>query len=62
MVSEPYTPFTQVGYLFASLVRPYNLPGRRWGLKEGRMVAYVVQRWYTECSDIAMDAMVAVNF
>ena len=35
----PITPFTQDGYLCASLVPPYNLPGRRRRLKEGRIVA-----------------------
>ena len=48
--------------LCASLVRPQNWPGRRWGQKGGRTFAVVVQGWHIGRSDIAMDAMVAVKF
>ena len=48
--------------LSASIVRPQNWPGRRWRQKGGRTVALVAQWWYIGCSDIAMDAMVAVKF
>ena len=48
--------------LSASIVRPQSWPGRRWRQKGGRTVALVAQWWYTGCSDITMDAMVALKF
>ena len=57
-----YTPLHRACELCASLLRPYNWPGRRWKLKGGSTVALVLPRWYTGRSAIAMDAMVVLKF
>ena len=56
------TPITQTLRYLCFPRATMNCPGRRWGVKGHRMVALIVQMWYTGCSVIAMNIMVAMKF
>ena len=56
------TPLQRGRDFCASLVLLQNCPGRRWRHKGGWKFALVVQGWHTGCSDLAMDAILAVKF